>query len=326
MEDCPTVWPGTTLGRGRGTHLRSPLSTLSTPATAPAGESSSRVILRAARPRQWPKNLLVFGAPAAAGVLFEPDVFRIAGLAFLSFTLAAAGTYMVNDAVDARNDLHHPVKRNRPVAAGLISPRRATAMGGTSMALSLLPAAAIGSVGFTLALSLYIALTLSYSLWLKHIVLVDVVAVALGFVVRAVAGGLAVGVPLSEWFLMVAFFGALFLVSGKRYGEQRRLGDLASEHRPASVAQADFYHQHVMTLSSGVTMVGYGLWAYQHGLPTQAWFLGSFLFLVMVLLRFALLVHSGASDDPVEIVWTDRPLRVLVVLWIALVLAGVQLG
>lgn len=247
-------------------------------------------------------------------------------LAFMAFTLAAAGTYLINDAIDAPNDVHHPVKRHRPIAAGLISIRRATTMGAGLMVLSLLPAMVIGRLGFTVALLTYVSLTLAYSLWLKQIVLVDVVAVALGFAVRAVAGGIAVGVPLSQWFVMVAFFGALFLVSGKRYGEYRRLGDLAHAHRPTAATHADFYHQHVMTLSSGVTMIGYGMWVYQHGLPSQALFLGSFLFLVMVLLRFALLVHNGASDDPVEIVWTDRPLRILVVLWIALVLAGVQLG
>lgn len=284
------------------------------------------MFLRATRPRQWPKNLLVFGAPAAAGVLFHPGVLGAALTAFAAFTLAAAGTYLINDAIDAPKDVHHPVKRHRPVAAGLITLRQATTAGALLMALSLLPAMAVGRVGFTVALLSYVGLTLSYSLWLKDIVLVDVVAVALGFAVRAVAGGLAVGVPLSQWFVMVAFFGAMFLVAGKRYGEHRRLGDRAAAHRPAAAVDPDFYHQHVMTLSSGVTMIAYGLWAYQHGFPSQALFLASFLFLVVVLLRFALLVHNGASDDPVEIVWTDRPLRILVLVWIALVLAGVELG
>lgn len=289
-------------------------------------ESSPRVLLATARPKQWPKNVLVFGAPAAAGMLFEANVFWTATLAFLAFTLAAIGTYFINDAIDAPRDRLHPVKRHRPVAAGLISPRRAKMVGVLSMGLALVPTAAIGRTGFTVALLAYIGLTLSYSVWLKEISLVDVVAVALCFALRAVAGGLAVGVPLSQWFVMVAFFGALFLVAGKRYGEHRRLGELATAHRPAAAAYADFYHQHVMTLSSGVTMVGYGLWAYSHGFPSQALFLGSFLFLVMVMLRFALLVHNGVSDDPVEIVWTDRPLRILVLVWIALVLAGVELG
>lgn len=286
----------------------------------------SRAVLRAMRPRQWPKNLLVFGAPAAAGVLFDPGVLTDAILAFAAFTLAASGTYLINDAIDAPHDRHHPVKRHRPVAAGHISIRWALRIGAALMLLSLAPALAIGSLAFLIALGSYIALTVSYSLWLKQIVVVDLVAVALGFAVRAVAGGHAVDVPLSRWFVMVAFFGALFLVAGKRYGETQRLGDGAGAHRVTLESYAGFYHQHVMTLSSGVTMIGYGLWAFQHGSPSQAWFLASYLFLVVVLLRFALLVHSGASDDPVEIVWTDRPLRVLVIIWLALVLAGVELG
>jgi len=278
------------------------------------------------RPRQWPKNLLVFGAPAAAGVLFDPGVLTDATLAFVAFTLAASGTYLINDAIDAPQDRHHPVKRHRPVAAGHISIRWARRIGAAAMLLSLAPAMAIGSLAFLISLGSYIALTVSYSLWLKQIVVVDLVAVALGFAVRAVAGGHAVQVPLSRWFVMVAFFGALFLVAGKRYGETQRLGDAAIAHRATLESYAGFYHQHVMTLASGVTMIGYGLWAFQHGSPSQAWFLASYLFLVVVLLRFALLVHSGASDDPVEIVWTDRPLRVLVIIWLALVLAGVELG
>ncbi|MFP3914352.1 MAG: decaprenyl-phosphate phosphoribosyltransferase [Actinomycetota bacterium] len=302
------------------------MSTVTTPVSTPARHSPAGALLRATRPRQWPKNLLVFGAPAAAGVLFQTEIFLTAVVAFWAFTLAAAGTYLINDAMDAANDRLHPVKRYRPVAAGIIPVGRAKVLGGTAMALSLVPAIAIGRPRFVLALVTYIALTISYSVWLKQIAMVDVVAVALGFAVRAVAGGLAAGVPLSRWFVLVAFFGALFLVAGKRYGEHRQLGEAVGAHRPASAGSAAFYHQHVMTLSSGVTMVGYGLWAYQHGLPSQAWFLGSFLFLVMVLLRFSLLVHEGASDDPVAIVWNDRPLRILVVLWIALVLAGVELG
>ena len=293
---------------------------------APTGGLTPGTLLDAIRPRQWPKNLLVFGAPAAAGVLFSTDVIVNAFLAFVAFTLAASGTYLINDAIDAPVDRLHPVKRHRPVAAGLLSPASAVAMGVGAMLLSLVPAAVIGRTAFVVTLVGYVILTISYSLWLKQIEVVDLVAVSMGFALRAVAGAYAVGILVSHWFLVVSFFGALFVVAGKRYGEHRRLGDAAGEHRRTLAAYATPYHQHVMTLASGVTLVGYGLWAYQHGLPAQVWFLGSFVVLVTVMLRFSLLVHSGAHDDPVEIVWSDRTLRVLVVVWLALALAGIELG
>lgn len=292
---------------------------------APTTRVSAGSLISAVRPRQWPKNLLVFGAPAAAGLLFSADVLSDALLAFVAFTLAASGTYLINDAIDAPVDRLHPTKRHRPVAAGLIPVPVAVASGVTAMFLSLIPALAIGRVDFFAVLAGYVVLTVSYSLWLKQIEVVDLVTVAAGFGLRAVAGAFAVGIAVSQWFLVVSFFGALFIVAGKRYGEHRRLGEDAYAHRSTLSAYSTPYHQHVMTLASGVTLVGYGLWAYQHGNPAQAWFLASFVFLVTVLLRFALLVHSGTSDDPVEIVWHDKTLRVLVVVWLALAMAGIEL-
>lgn len=292
----------------------------------PTARPTAGTLLKALRPRQWPKNLLVFGAPAAAGLLFSGHALRHAALAFLAFTAAAAGTYLVNDAVDAPADRLHPTKRRRPVAAGLISPPAAVAGGVALMALSVVPGLAVGRPSFLGVLGAYVALTVAYSLWLKHIDVVDVVAVAAGFGLRAVGGGVAVGITVSQWFLVVSFFGALFIVAGKRYGEHRRLGDDAPHHRQTLTTSTTSFHQHVMTLASGVTLIGYGLWAYQHGAPAQAWFLGSFVILVTILLRFALLVHSGASDDPVEIVWGDTALRVLVVVWAALALTGIELA
>lgn len=283
-----------------------------------------RVLLAAMRPRQWGKNLLVLAAPAAAGVLFDAGVLIHAGLAFLTFTLAASGTYLVNDAIDAPADRLHPRKRLRTVASGRMSARVAVGLGVVMMLLALVPAAAVGSVAFVVSVLAYLALTTSYSMWLKHVVVVDLVTVAVGFVIRAVAGGFAANVPVTQWFLTVSFFGALFVVSAKRYGEHQRLGDVAASHRSTLSRYSTFYSQHVMTLSSGVTLSAYGLWAFQHGFPAQTWFLVSFVFLATVLLRFALLVHAGASDDPVDLVWKDVPLRILVFLWIGLVLAGVE--
>jgi len=278
------------------------------------------------RPRQWPKNLLVFGAVAAAGRLLVPSAIADASLAFVAFTLAASGTYLINDTIDAPSDRLHPTKSLRPVAAGLISPGLAVSMGSLLLVASVLPALLIGRTEFTATLLAYVGLTLSYSLWLKRVAVVDIVVVAAGFGLRAVGGAFAIAVPVSQWFLIVSFFGALFIVAGKRFAEQRSLGAEAASHRETLSAYAEFYTQHVMTLSSGITLVGYGLWAHDHGFLPEWWFLASLMLLVMILLRFALLVHSGVSDDPMEMAWNDRPLRVMAILFVALVVTGIEIS
>lgn len=288
--------------------------------------SKALALLSATRPRQWSKNLLVFGAPAAAGLLAVPGVLADAALAFVAFTLAAGGTYLINDTIDAPVDRLHPTKQHRPVASGEVSPRMAVSFGLLIVALAGIPTAILGRGAFTATIVGYIVLTLAYSLWLKDIEVVDLVVIASCFGLRAVGGAFAIAVPISRWFLIVTFFGALFVVAGKRFGEQRRLGAQAGSHRSTLSAYGDFYAQHVMTLASGITLVGYGLWAADHGYVSAWWFLASFMFLVMVMLRFALKVHAGASDDPVEIAWSDRPLRVLAIVFVTLVVGGIQLG
>ena len=296
-----------------------------TPATS-ARPSLAAGLVTGVRPRQWPKNLLVFGAVAAAGRLLVPSAIADASLALIAFTLAASGTYLINDTIDAPADRLHPVKSRRPVAAGLISPGLAISTGSLLLVASVLPALLIGRAEFTATLLTYVGLTLSYTLWLKRVAVVDIVVVAAGFGLRAVGGAFAIAVPVSQWFLIVSFFGALFVVSGKRFAEQKSLGAEAARHRETLSAYAEFYAQHVMTLSSGITLVGYGLWAHDHGFLPEWWFLASLMLLVTILLRFALLVHSGVSDDPMEIAWKDRPLRVMAVLFIALVVAGIETG
>src|SRR5918993_3292571 len=166
-----------------------------------------RALLVTARPRQWSKNVLVFGAPITGGVLLEPIPFVRTILAFVAFCLVASGIYYVNDLVDRDLDRAHPVKRRRPVAAGRLPVRLA----GVVAALLLVVGLAIATFGAGPRLAgvvgLYIALSLAYILVLRGMVLLDIAAVAGGFVLRAVAGGVAVDVPLSSWFLIVACFG-----------------------------------------------------------------------------------------------------------------------
>ncbi|HWW44863.1 MAG TPA: decaprenyl-phosphate phosphoribosyltransferase, partial [Acidimicrobiia bacterium] len=161
------------------------------------------------RPRQWLKNLLVFGAPAAAGQLTHRTALLYSLAAFVIFCFAASGTYCLNDVVDREADRRHPVKRHRPVASGEVSVRVAVAIGAVLLAAALAGSAAIGRPRLALVVAIYVGVTVAYSVWLKHEPILDLGAVAAGFVLRAIAGGVATRVPLSNWFIIVASFGSL---------------------------------------------------------------------------------------------------------------------
>jgi decaprenyl-phosphate phosphoribosyltransferase len=291
-------------------------------------QSYARALLKEARPRQWTKNVLVGAAPAAAGVLFVPATLGRVGVAFVAFCLASSGTYYLNDAMDAEADRLHPIKRHRPIAAGLISVRAGFGMAAALMLAALLVSLVLGSAEFTGAVALYLALTVSYSLWLKHLPVVDIVVVAAGFIIRAVAGGLAAGVPLSRWFLIVASFGALFIVTGKRHSEVATLGEGSRSHRAVLEAYTTAYTQHLLTIASGITIVAYCLWAFetQDLLPGGGWLTLSILPFVMVMLRYGMLVLAGRGGEPEEIVLKDREIQALGAAWAVLVLLGIYVG
>jgi decaprenyl-phosphate phosphoribosyltransferase len=189
-----------------------------------------RGIVRTMRPHQWTKNVLVFAAPVGAGRITDPGILLHSLLAFVSFSLAASGTYLLNDARDVESDRQHPRKRNRPIAAGIVRVPLAYVLG----VACLLVALAVGfaterNLGITLVA--YLVLTTAYTLELKHLPIYDIVAVAAGFVLRAVAGAAATSVPISEWFFIVTSFGALLMVVGKREGERHLLADGAASVR-----------------------------------------------------------------------------------------------
>src|SRR4051794_23353954 len=159
-------------------------------------------LVREARPKQWLKNVLVFAAPAAAGVLTEwPAIWRTL-VTFVALCAAASGTYFLNDVADVDSDRRHPTKCRRPVAAGTI-PLPVARLTGLALLVGSLPIAALTREWtVVLVTAAYIALTVSYSRWLKHIAIIDLVAIAMGFVLRAIAGAVAVDVPMSNWFLI----------------------------------------------------------------------------------------------------------------------------
>lgn len=295
--------------------------------TVVARRAPSLAVLRAARPRQWVKNLLVIAAPGAAGVLGEPAVLADVALAFLTFCIVSSGTYFLNDARDVEADRRHPVKRERPIAAGSVSVPTAVTVGVALLGGGFALALVVGPA-FLAVVASYVALTTSYTLWLKHVAVVDLAAIAGGFFIRAIAGGVAAGVPFSRWFLIVASFGSLFVVAGKRHGEHVDLGEDGAAVRATLGHYSRDYLRYVWTLASGVTLAAYCLWAFEEAeaRPGAWWFELSIVPFVLAILRYALLLEQGRGSAPEEIVLGDRTLQAIGVVWVALVACGVYVG
>lgn len=272
--------------------------------------------VRLARPKQWVKNVLVVAAPGAAGVLGEPSALASTGIAFACFCLAASGTYFLNDAVDAEADRTHPVKRNRPVAAGTIS-RTAAVVGGIVLVVASIGLAFAARWPLAVVVAAYLAQTTLYSVWLKHEAVLDLACVASGFVLRAVAGGVAVPVPISPWFLIVTGAASLFMVTGKRHAELVDLGDGAVGHRRALAGYSAAYLGYVRAVASTTAVVAYCLWAFEVSDRTGSavGFRLSIVPFVLAILRYGLLLDRGGGGAPEDLVFSDRVLLALGGLW-----------
>jgi decaprenyl-phosphate phosphoribosyltransferase len=292
----------------------------------PRQRSVVRSLVTTARPRQWIKNALVFAAPGTAGVLLQPSALGKATAAFVAFCMASSGMYFFNDVKDRVRDNAHPIKRLRPVAAGRLSRRHAWLAGAALTAAAVITAAAGAGLPLTACIVAYLVLAVSYTYWLKDIVLVDVAAVAATFVLRAAGGGIAVGVYLSSWFLLVACFGALFVVTGKRFAEYRALGGERGNHRKTLDDYSEQSLRSMLTSSSTVTITAYCLWAFEGQGSRNPFAALSILPLVLGLYRYALLREGGSCDSPEELLLRDRFLQISSVLWISCVAAGVYLG
>jgi decaprenyl-phosphate phosphoribosyltransferase len=281
------------------------------------------VLLRACRPRQWAKNLLVLAAPSAAGLIDQPRIAAEVAGAFIVLCMISSATYLVNDVRDVEQDRTHPRKRLRPVAAGELSPQLAL---GVAAGLAL-----VGVLGATLirpplgAIALgYLALTGSYSMWLRHIVILDVLAIAAGFVLRALAGGVATDIYLSRWFVIVTAWCAIFLVTAKRYAELREHGGGGPMRATLRMYSASGLRA-VLALAATLATAGYIGWAVTR--PAHVlWYSLSVVPFVLWLGRYAELIGSGAGQAPEELILRDRTLLALGVLWGALFLGGVYVG
>ena len=303
------------------------LVTVDTPVVEPAGWKYTVPggLLRTARPRQWIKNVLVFAAPGAAGISITPGHLAPVIGAFAAWCLVSSGTYLLNDALDVEADRLHPKKRLRAVAAGVVPVGTARVAGGALLAAGIGAPLLWGAPGVAGIIALYAVITLSYSLWLKEMAIVDLAAVASGFVLRAISGGIAAHVAISDWFLIVASFGSLFMVAGKRHAEHVDLREGRGAHRATLEEYSLGFLSYVRSVSSGVAILAYCLWAFEKakvaGDPVL--FQLSIIPFVMAILRYALLLDAGRGGAPEEVVLGDRALQVMGLVWVLLFAAGV---
>jgi len=290
------------------------------------GRSLPVAMIVAMRPRQWAKNVLVFAAPLAAGQLFEVDIFWPSVGAFVMFCLISSATYLVNDAKDRESDREHPTKYKRPIAAGEISVPLAISFAAVLAVISLVGSFLIAPAlaGVVLA---YAVFTLSYSLLLKHEPVIELVLLSMGFLLRAVAGGAASGLPISQWFLIVAGFGSLFMAAGKRYSELKReetTGTQTQNRRKSLDGYSLGYLRFVWGTAAAVTIMGYALWSFDvaqtpSSLPWAQW---SLLPFVMAILRYGIVIDRGDAEAPEDAVIADKGLQVLGAVWLILFALG----
>src|SRR5450631_3169993 len=284
-----------------------------------------RVLIRACRPRQWIKNTLVLAAPTAAGVDLEPRAALGMVVAVIAFCLASSGIYLVNDIVDVEVDRAHATKRRRPIASGELSVRAAW-----TAAAVLLPAALVVSALLTwqlfVVVAIYEAVQVWYCLGMKNEPVIELTSVASGFLLRAIAGGVATQVELSMWFLISAGFGSLFMAAGKRYAEKSLVQEAGVATRPVLAGYTTTYLRFVWTLSAGVLVTTYSLWAFTlRQTSLSEWSVVSIIPFVMALLRYAVDVDSGAAGEPEEIVLRDPMLLLLGAVWAACLMGAVYL-
>jgi 4-hydroxybenzoate polyprenyltransferase len=279
-------------------------------------------VLVSLRPRQWIKNLFVFAGLVFGHQLFTPAVWT-ATAAFLIFCGLSGAIYLLNDVADREKDRQHPDKRFRPIAAGRLAPAAAVAAAAVLIVAGLVASVWL-SPPFALTAVAYVGLLTAYSVWLKHIVIVDVLVVALGFVLRAAAGALAIGVAISGWLLICTVLLALFQALGKRRHEVLTLEAGAAQHRPILAEYSAGLLDQMIAVVTASTVTAYAL--YTMSPETVAKFHTTLLpltlpFVLYGIFRYLyLLYRRQLGGNPSEIVLNDRALLVNTLAWLAVTL------
>jgi 4-hydroxybenzoate polyprenyltransferase len=271
--------------------------------------------LRGLRPRQWTKNGLVFVGVVFSLNLGRPELVARAALAFVVLCMLASAAYLINDAVDAPQDRLHPHKRYRPIAAGLIAPATAVRVAMVLLVAGLLIAAWL-SWSFLLVGAGYLGLTAAYSLWLKRYPLVDVFALAAGFVLRAAAGAVVIDVVLSPWLLLCTLLGALFIALVKRRQELAVLEAGAAAHRASLATMTTEYLDQLILMMATCSIMAYSLYTFSERPGNPPLLMLTIPFVIYGIFRYLYLVRvAGLGGSPEEVLLGDPPLLGAVVVW-----------
>jgi 4-hydroxybenzoate polyprenyltransferase len=283
--------------------------------------------LRLLRPRQWTKNLLLFAALVFARRLFDPTALTLALLGFAVFCAASSAVYVLNDLLDADRDRQHPEKRHRPIASGAVGRGAAAGLALLLAAGALVFAFAL-HVGFGLWTLAYLALNAVYSGVGKNVAILDVLLIAGGFVVRAIAGAVVIDVPYSEWFILCTLFLAVFLAASKRKAELLSLEGGAAAHRPVlghyTLSSLDAFTATAMA----ATVLSYALYvvAEQPGEELHA-LAFTVPFVIFGIFRYYLLVETGdLGDRPEEVLLQDRPMQACVLGFAVVAVVALYVG
>ena len=278
------------------------------------------------RPRQWPKNLLVLAALLFSREFHSGSSLLAAVAAVAIFTLATAGLYMLNDAIDASRDRQHEVKRHRPIAAGLVPVGLAVGVGAL-FSVAALALATLLAWPFGAALAVYLALQIGYSLVLKHLVILDLLAIAVGFVIRAVAGALVIEVPISPWLYICTFLLALFLAVGKRWAE---LGAEArsSAARPVLDRYTPEFLRTLIVITASATPLSYALYTFSApNLPENHLMMITIPIVLYGILRYVYLLQAnGSGEEPERVLLGDPGILASVIVWVAVSWSILQFG
>lgn len=291
---------------------------------APLSIRSLRALVRTMRPRQWIKNVFVFAAIAfSEGRLWyhEPlELLRVIG-AFVAFSMAASAIYLINDLVDIEKDRAHPKKRHRPLAAGLLSPTVA-AVTAALLIVSVFPFAIWldGDLDFALVLAIYVVVQgFLYSYWLKNVVIFDILIIAAGFILRAVAGAAVIDIVITPWLIVCMGLLALFLGIGKRRHELKLLEDGAGNHRRILEEYSIPLLDQMQAIVTASIVMAYSMTAFSAPVAPQEPFpmlMITIPFVVYAIFRYLYLIYQrDGGGAPEELVLQDRPLALSIILW-----------
>jgi len=291
---------------------------------------TARDLIKLIRPSHWIKNVVVLFPVVFGRQMASAEAWGYALLAAVAFCLVSSAGYLVNDMADRAGDRAHPTKRNRPLAAGQVSMTQAGIAAGVLAVMGLLCSAPLYAAA-TVVLAAYLVLQVIYTLVCKHAVLLDVICIALGFVLRAVGGAAAIGVAVSPWLFICLFTLCLFMGFCKRYSEIVSFGDAAAagRHRATLLHYTPELLTHLVTVSAGIAVVAFLLYGMSPRTVEQfgtTYFVYTLPVVVYAVFRFAMLSMQGRYRDPTQLILRDRPFQVSAAVWMGLMLLLIQYG